>query len=130
MYPLFKSAHVILAYATIAGFVLRGYWLATGSPLAKHRLTRVLPHIVDTVFLASGIALLVQLSLTPLNQPWLLTKFAGLAAYIGLGMVTIRFGRTPAVRLVAFVAAVSVYAYVVGVALSRSPASWLALLSR
>ncbi len=129
MYALLKSAHVILAYATIAGFVLRGYWMATGSSLLDRKVTRIAPHVVDTVFLLSGIALLFNLALQPTQQPWLLTKFAGLIVYIGLGMIALRRGKSAQVRLVAFVGALSVYAYVIGVALSRSPASWIALFA-
>ena len=130
MYALLKSTHVILAYVTIAGFVLRGYWLAMDSDLNRHRVTRIAPHVIDTVFLLSGIGLLFYLALQPTQQPWLLAKFVGLVAYIVLGMFALRFGKSTPVRLLAFVAALSVYAYVVGVALSRSTASWLALAFR
>jgi hypothetical protein len=42
-------------------------------------------------------------------------------------MVAMRFGRTRAVRAVAYVAALSTFAYIVGVALSKSLLSWLAI---
>jgi uncharacterized membrane protein SirB2 len=84
---------------------------------------------VDTVFLLSGIAMLVMLSLNPLSQSWLLAKFAGLIMYILLGTVAVRRGSTLQIRTVAFVAALSVFAYIAGVALSKSPTSWLAYLS-
>lgn len=128
-YLLFKHLHTLLAMLTISGFVARGYWMMTDSGKLQYRVTRIAPHILDTVFLASGIAMLVLLSLNPLTQSWLLAKFAGLIAYIVLGTVAIRRGSTRQVRTVAFIAAIAVFAYVVGVALSKSPASWLALLS-
>lgn len=126
---LIKNLHVLSAAVTIAGFILRGYWMATSSDLLQHRATRTAPHIVDTVFLLSGIAMLVMLSLNPFSQSWLVAKFTGLIAYILLGTVAIHRGSTLQVRMVAFVAALSVFAYVAGVALSKSPASWLAYLS-
>ena len=86
MYALLKSTHVILAYVTIAGFVLRGYWMAMDSDLSRHRVTRIAPHVIDTVFLLSGIGLLFYLALQPTQQLWLLAKFVGLVAYIVLGM--------------------------------------------
>ncbi|MDH3614989.1 MAG: SirB2 family protein [Gammaproteobacteria bacterium] len=46
-----------------------------------------------------------------------------------LGTVAIRRGSTLRIRIIAFVGALSVFAYIVGVALSKSPASWLAYLS-
>jgi len=127
-YLFLKNIHTLLALLTICGFVVRGYWMMTNSGRLQQRMTRVVPHILDTVFLASGIAMLVLLSLNPLSQSWLLAKFAGLIAYILLGTVAIRRGSTQAVRVLAFVGALSAFAYVVGVALSKSPASWLAYL--
>lgn len=128
-YLFLKNIHTLLALLTISGFLLRGYWMMTKSDKLQQRMTRVAPHILDTVFLASGIAMLVLLSLNPLSQSWLLAKFAGLIVYILLGTVAIRRGSTQQVRVLALVGALSAFAYVVGVALSKSPASWLAYLS-
>ena len=70
--------------------------------------------------------MLVLLSANPFAQPWLVTKFAGLIAYILLGTVALKRGKTKNIRAAAFVAAITVYAYVIGVALSKSPLGWLA----
>jgi uncharacterized membrane protein SirB2 len=67
-----------------------------------------------------------MLNLNPMQHAWLLAKFAGLFAYIGFGMVAMRFGRSREIRIVAFIGAVAVFAYIVGVALTKSPASWIA----
>lgn len=129
MYLALKTTHTIFAFLTLSGFLLRGYWLVRQSPLLRHRMTRIAPHVIDTLFLASGIALIVEIDLAVLQNPWLLAKLVSLAAYIGLGMVAMRFGRTPAVRMLAFVGAVATFAYIVGVAYAKSPASWLAFLA-
>ena len=128
-YLFWKNIHTLLALLTISGFVVRGYWMLTNSGRLQQRITRIAPHILDTVFLGSGIAMLVLLSLNPLSQSWLLAKFAGLIAYILLGSVAIRRGLTQQVRLLSFVGALSAFAYVVGVAFSKSPASWLAFFT-
>lgn len=125
-YLLVKNLHTLAALLTITGFIVRGYWMMTSSEVLQHRVTRTVPHIVDTVFLLSGIAMLVMLSLNPLTQRWLLAKFAGLIAYVLLGTVAIRRGSTLRIRKTAFVAALAMFAYIVGVALSKSPASWMA----
>ena len=96
-------------------------------------MTRIAPHIIDTLFLASGIALVVMLGLNPMQHSWLLAKFTGLFGYIVLGAIalrggrTLRSGRTQRIRVIAMLAAMAVYAYIVGVAFSKSPQSWLAL---
>lgn len=128
MYETLKSIHVGTAILTILGFMLRGYWMFTGSPNLKQKFVKIAPHIVDTVFLLSGIALIVTLNLPVLNQPWLLMKFVALVAYIVLGAIALGRGKTMRTRATAFVLALATFAYIVGVALSKSLASWIALL--
>ena len=60
------------------------------SDLLQRRLVKVLPHIIDTVFLLSGIGLILVLHLNVLQQGWLLTKIAALVLYIVLGMLALR----------------------------------------
>jgi len=127
-YLILKTIHVVAATTTISGFLLRGYWMLTASDKLQHPATRIAPHVVDTVFLLSGVAMVWQLHLNPFTQPWLVAKFAGLIAYILLGAIAIKRGKTLQIRMIALVGAVSVFAYIVGVALSKSPASWLRYL--
>lgn len=127
MYSMLIFLHVVLAITSIAGFCLRGYWMTAGSALLDRRMTRIAPHIIDTFFLASGIALVVMLGLNPMQHSWLLAKFTGLFGYIVLGAIALRGGRTLRIRVIAMLAAMAVYAYIVGVAFSKSPQSWLVL---
>ncbi len=126
MYLIVKNFHMLFAALAITGFLLRGYWRLTGSALQQNRATKIVPHINDALFLSTGIWLIAILNLPWMQQPWLLGKFAGLAGYIGFGMVAFRFGRSDATRLVAFVAAVASFAYIAGAALTKSPLSWIA----
>lgn len=126
MYSLLKLTHVTCAALSIGGFLLRGYWMMTSAPLLQHRATRTLPHVVDTVFLLSGVAMLVMLSLNPFVVDWLVAKFVALVAYVGLGTIALRRGRTRGMRTLALAGAIAIFAYILGVALSHSPASWLA----
>jgi len=128
-YLAIKYLHTLVATIAIAGFIVRGFWMMSGSPKLELIITRIAPHIVDSVFLLSGIAMLALLPLNPLTQAWLVAKFAGLVVYILLGTIAIKRGRTRDIRVLAFVGALSAFAYVVGVALSKSPASWLAYLA-
>ena len=115
MYWPLKYAHLALALLSLTGFLLRGFWMIRASPLLDRRATRTVPHVVDTLFLLSGVALVLTLSLPVMQSPWLLAKFAGLVV-------------TLAVRQIAFVGALSAFAYIVGAAVSKSPASWLTAL--
>jgi uncharacterized membrane protein SirB2 len=126
MYLIIKNIHMVFATLTIIGFLLRGYWRISGSSFYKSRAMKVLPHTVDALFLATGVWLIVMLNLNPMQHPWLLAKFVALFAYVGLGMIAFRFGRSPEIRLIAFVGAVASFAFVVGAAMAKSPLSWLA----
>jgi uncharacterized membrane protein SirB2 len=66
--------------------------------------------------------------LSPLAHPWLLAKIVALLAYIVLGSLALRRGRTRGLRSAAFAGAVLTFVYIVGVALTRDPQSWLAWL--
>ncbi len=126
MYQTLKLVHVSTVVLTILGFMLRGYWMMTGSPKLTHKITKIAPHVVDTVLLASGIGLIVILNLPVLSQTWLMMKIAALLAYIVLGAIALGRGKTARTRTTAFVCSLAVFAYIVGVALSKSVASWIA----
>ncbi len=129
MYQTIKLLHIGTALLTIAGFIVRGFWMMSGSRFLDHKLTRVLPHIIDTIFLVSGIYLVAQVGAGVLTEAWMLFKIAGLIVYIGLAVVALRRGRTARIRVAAFVAAIAVFAYTYGVAVSGSPASWIKVLA-
>lgn len=90
---------------------------------------RVAPHVNDTLLLAAGIALALRIQQYPLVHGWLTAKLVGLIVYIGLGLVALRFGRTRRVRLIAWAAALVVYLYIVGVAMTRDATLGLAQLT-
>jgi uncharacterized membrane protein SirB2 len=129
LYETLKLIHVGTAILTISGFILRCYWMFTGSSKLQLRAVRILPHIIDTVFLLSGIALIVTLNLPVLSQNWLLVKFVALVAYIVFGAIALGRGKTMRSRATAFVLALATFAYIAGVALSKSTASWFAILA-
>jgi uncharacterized membrane protein SirB2 len=128
VYETVKLVHIGTAILTISGFMLRGYWMFSGSPRLQLKVVKILPHIVDTIFLLSGIALIVILSLPVLSQNWLLMKFAALVVYIVLGAIALGRGKTMRSRTLAFVLSLATFAYIVGVALSKSTASWIAFV--
>lgn len=119
-YTLLKYLHVSCVVLSGAGFVLRGVWMLQGSPMLARRWVLVAPHVVDTVLLASAIALAVTIGQYPLAHAWLTAKVLGLIAYIVLGTVALKRGRTPGIRLAAFFGALLVFAYIVAVAMTKS----------
>lgn len=127
MYSTLLAIHLFTVLITITLFVVRGAWMLVGSPRLRDRWVRIVPHAVDTLLLASGIALAWRLGWGPLVHGWLTAKLVALVAYILLGTVALKRGRTPRMRLAAFVAALVVFGYIVSVARMHDPWGLLAL---
>ena len=124
LYPALRVTHVATVAVTIALFALRGVWMLRASPLLGRRWVRVVPHVNDTLLLASGIALAVLTGRTPWAQPWLAAKLVGLVVYIALGTLALKRGRSRAGRAAAFAAALLAVAYIVAVAVTRQVLPW------
>ena len=99
--------------------------MATERPSDSRRAgTGVVPHVIDTVLLASAVALAVMSRQYPIEQPWLSAKVLALVGYILLGTVALRRGRTRRQRIVAWLLALAVFGYIVAVARARVPFPW------
>lgn len=127
MYHGIKHLHMLLAVLSLTGFVLRGIWMMTESGLLQRKLVRVLPHVVDTLLLVTAIALAVMLSQYPFVAGWVTAKVLGLVAYIVLGVIALRSGRTKGIRIAAFACAVVVFVWIASVAMTKNPAGFLPL---
>jgi uncharacterized membrane protein SirB2 len=119
-YLALKFLHVTCVVLSGLGFCLRGWWMLNDSPLRQHRLTRIMPHIVDTVLLGSALTMAWMSGQYPFVNGWLTAKLGGLLAYILFGMMALRRGRTRDIRARYFVLALLAYAYIVSVALTRN----------
>lgn len=124
-YATLKILHLTTVAITLALFVLRGAWMAVGSPRLGASWARILPHLNDTVLLASGIALAWTLGLSPLEHGWLAAKLVALVAYIVLGTIALKRGKTRGQRIAAGIAALLVFGYMLAVARTHSPLPWL-----
>ena len=128
-YFLAKNAHVGCVILSLGGFAARGALMLIGSPVLETRLVRVAPHVVDTLLLASAVWLAWILHQYPFVHGWLTAKVLGLVAYIVLGAIALRRGRTKGLRVAAFIAASATAFYIVSVALTRDPRGFLLWLS-
>lgn len=129
MYPAIKHLHIGFVILSGTGFFLRGLLMLHDSPLLRQRWIKVVPHINDTVLLAAAIALTVLTDQYPFVDAWVTAKVFGLIAYIILGSLALKAGRTRRARVAAWLGAMAVFGYVVSVALTKNPwgvFSWLA----
>lgn len=121
-----KLIHVTAVVLSFTGFQLRAIWMIVGSPLLTARVTRVLPHVIDTILLASALWLAWTIRQWPFVHGWLTAKVIGLVVYIVLGSIALKRGRTKRIRIAAWIAASAVFLYVVAVATTRSATLGLA----
>jgi uncharacterized membrane protein SirB2 len=85
----------------------------------QQRWVKIAPHIIDTLLLTSALIMVFWSHQYPFVQGWLTAKVIALVAYILLGTVALKRGKTKAVRVTAFVGALIVFLYIVRVALTR-----------
>lgn len=126
MYSTLKAVHVTAVVLSGAGLLVR--WLLQLAQVGgDSRALRVLPHVVDTVLLASAITLAFVGRFNPLATPWLAAKLIALPIYIVAGAIALR--GAPARRLPAFIVAAVAFAYIVSVALTKQPLGFLSGLN-
>jgi uncharacterized membrane protein SirB2 len=115
--------HIHLTFAAFSGglFLMRGLWMMTDSAQLQRRWVRIVPHVVDTLLLASAIGLAALSQQYPLQTHWLSAKVVALAVYIVLGAIALKHGRTKRTRVAALLAALACFAYIVIVALTKNP---------
>ncbi len=124
-YATVKLVHQGAVALSLSGFALRGAGLLAGAAWARGRVAKRLPHLVDTVLLLSALLLAWMLRLNPMHAPWLMAKIIGLVLYVALGMLALRPGRPPALRVAAGVGALATVGWIVSVAITKSPLGFL-----
>ncbi len=124
MYLALKHLHLTFVTLSLLFFVLRGIWLFINSSLLTKKWAKILPHIISTLLLLSGIVLAVHMGLSPGSQPWLMAKIIALIIYIGLGVATFKVANRNLSKAL-WVSALIVFAYIVSVAITKNPLGFL-----
>jgi uncharacterized membrane protein SirB2 len=115
--------HLHITFAALSGilFLTRGIWVLRASAMLQQRWVRIVPHVVDTLLLASALTMVVWSGQYPFVQNWLTAKVVALVAYIALGTMALKRGKTREARIAAFIGALVVFGYIVTVAVTRQP---------
>lgn len=125
MYLLLKHLHLTFVVLSFAAFLLRGIWMLRGSALLERKLVKILPHIINTLLILSGIALAVYLNMSPGHQAWLMAKIIALVVYITLGVFAFK-AANPKVRLGLWLLALLVFVQISAMAVHKNPLGLLA----
>ena len=119
LYALFKLTHVSAVVISGSLFIYRFARMSMrpGQPLPKALM--VVPHVNDTVLLGCALGMLYMAGINPFTTPWLFAKIAALLAYILIGVICMRSAPGSRQQTLSFVAAISVFAYILLVGLSK-----------
>lgn len=124
-YLLLKHAHMTLAAISGTLFLVRGLWMLADSPMRERAWVKSTPHLVDSLLLATAIILAWWSGQSPTANPWLAAKVGALIAYILLGSVALKYGKTRPLRGAAFLAALGCFGYIVATAITKNPLFFL-----
>ncbi|EDX0133222.1 hypothetical protein GTL53_004173, partial [Salmonella enterica] len=87
------TLHLICVALSVSLFVARYWWRYCGHALAAARWTRIVPPVIDTLLLLSGIGLIVKTHILPFTElgSWLTEKLFGVIIYIVLGFIALDY---------------------------------------
>jgi uncharacterized membrane protein SirB2 len=115
-----RTIHIAFAVLTIISFTLRGMWMLMDSPLLLSKPARIVPHIIDTLLLFSGIVLVINYTSYHHGYGWLLAKLAAIILYIVTGAIALKYGKTRMIRIIALIISYCLLVIIVSLALTRS----------
>lgn len=124
-YKLLVSLHVISAMISLLLFIGRGIWVMQHDQQPRPRWMKWLPHVNDSVLFILGIILMLTIQQFPITYNWLTVKLTALVIYILLGMVVMKWAKNRRTRFIAWLSALVVFAYMVGVAITKQPLVFL-----
>ncbi len=119
IYYMLKMGHVTCVVISGTLFIYRYARLRIYPDQPLPKALKVLPHVNDTVLLSCAIGMLFLIGVNPFTTPWLLAKIVALLVYIVLGAICMRSPPGSRRQMISFVAAISVFAYILLVALSK-----------
>jgi uncharacterized membrane protein SirB2 len=121
-YPQIRALHLGAVLTSGGLFLVRGFLLnALGQGWAMAGPLRIASYAIDTVLLGAAIALVFITRQYPFVDGWLTAKVVLLVVYIVLGSFALKRGRTRAIRIGFWLAALAVFGFIWSVARAKSP---------
>ena len=126
-YLLLKYIHILCVAVSFSLFCVRGLWILKVYPPAPERWVRALPHVIDTVLLASALSMVV---ISPLVRwpLWIQAKLALVAIFVALALATFRSGAGRLFKGGLWLLAALLFLYITTIAVLKEPGGILTLL--
>jgi uncharacterized membrane protein SirB2 len=120
-YAQIKWVHVAAVLTSGGLFFVRGLGVQLRMRWPMAATVRYLSYSIDTVLLTSALMLATILRQYPFVHAWLTVKVLLLVVYVVLGSYGLKRGHTPRMRLQCWLAALLVFAFMIGVARTHHP---------
>ena len=124
MYLAIKNIHLLSIAISALLLSIRYVLLMANSSMIEKKVLKILPHIVDTILLLSGIGLIISLGFVPFTpgNEWFTEKVTCILAYFALGFFTLRVANHRLVRTFAFFGALGWLLMAGNIAMTKIPA--------
>lgn len=120
-----KWVHVFAVLLSGGLFAVRGGAVLAGARWPLSAPLRYFSYTVDTVLLTAALMLFTLLPGAMFASGWLWAKLVLLVGYVALGTFALKRARTHAVRVGTYVAALAVFATMIGIARAHHPLGWV-----
>jgi uncharacterized membrane protein SirB2 len=124
-YPQIRFVHILAISLSGGLFALRGLGMLAGARWPQAFVVRYLSYTIDTVLLTAALMLVAVLPAAMFANHWLTVKLVLVVVYVVLGVFALRRGRSRTIRATCYVAALLVFAAIVGIARMHHPLGWL-----
>jgi uncharacterized membrane protein SirB2 len=127
-YLQLRHAHIAFAILSVSIFALRGLLMLANSSRVNSPWLTYPSYAVDTLLLTAALMLTSVIHQYPFQAGWLTMKVLLLVAYVVLGSIALKRGRTRGVRVAALVAALLTVGFLFTVARAHHPLGLFAMI--
>ncbi len=127
-YSQIKLVHIVAVCCSGILFFARGLLILNDKKWAMQTPVRILSYGIDTVLLTAALMLLTILPSALFANGWLWLKVFLLLIYIGFGSIALKRGQNHQQRMWSFVIAISVFLFMISIALAHHPLGFLTQL--
>ena len=121
MYEIVKHTHLTAIALSVILFILRYVLSAKQSPMLEKKWLKIMPHVVDTMLIASAATLCVLLEQYPFVDMWVTEKLMALVMYVLMVTLALKLGKNGSMRGIGLIGALSWIVYAGMVAVSKQP---------
>ena len=115
---MLKLIHFIFIISSFVSFVSRMGISVLKPEMLQNKIIKIAPHVIDTLLLISGVALVFQGNWLAGEFGWIISKFILLLVYIVFGVMAMRCSGLK--RWVAFIAAIACYIGIFVIAITKN----------